>query len=87
MAVVGFIFGILSLLCSTVLLFVIPESIIAAPLFAGIGLPLSWVALRRSRMLATGVADLSLVGLVINIVALVFIIGWIIVLYQEGVFS
>lgn len=74
MAKAGMVLGIVSLLCSTLMTAVIPKLIFAAPLSAGVGLPLSWVAFRRTRMYATSSSDVPLVTLAINVVALGFII-------------
>ena len=81
------IVGIMSLLCSTFLLVVSPYLIFGAPPCTAVGLPLSWLAFRRARMYATASSDVPLAGLIINFLALGFIIVWIIYFIQQGVFS
>lgn len=87
MAVVGTVLGTISILCCTILLFVSPYLIFAAPVCAGVGLTLSWVAFRDTRMLSTGVEGLPKVGLVVNIGAVLCVIAWVALFIQEGVFS
>ena len=82
MGFAGFVLGIIGLLCTTIMPFLFPHLVIATPFCVGVGLPLSWVAFRRTRMLATGAADVPRAGLVINIVTLVLFIALSILVIQ-----
>jgi hypothetical protein len=88
MAVVGLILGIIGVLCSTLFpLFFLDYadfSLYAAPACVGVGLPLSWVAARRARENAASSSAIPAAGLAINIVALAFIIIWVIFIVIAG---
>ena len=87
MAGYGMVLGIMSLLCSTILLVVSPYLIFGAPPCTAVGLPLSWLAFKRARKYETASSDVPLAGLIVNWVALGFIIAWTILFVQQGVFS
>ena len=64
------------------MLFLFPHLFLVSPFCIGVGLPLSWVAFKRTRMYSTGAADIPRAGLVINIIALVLFISVSILLIQ-----
>ena len=87
MGCAGLVLGMISMLCCTILLIVFPFLILAAPVCAGVGLTLSWVAYRDTRMLDTGANNIPKVALAVNIGAVLGCIFWIILRIQEGAFS
>ncbi len=76
MAVAGLVLGIIALIGTTIAPFLFPYLLLAAPVCVGLGLPLSLITFKRTRMLATGAAGVPRTGLVINIIALVLIVCW-----------
>ena len=88
MAVVGLVLGIISVVCSTVIAVSFTEYadyVLSVSLACmGLGLPLSWIAVRQARENAASPGAVPTVGLWINVVALVFNISWVIIIVAIG---
>ena len=88
MAVVGLLLGIISVICSTVIVVSFTEHadfvLFTSLACMGLGLPLSWIAVRQARENAASSGAVPTVGLWINVVALVFIISWVIIIVAIG---
>ena len=80
MAVVGLVLAIISVLCSTIIIVAFIDYaeyvFFSSVAFVGLGLPLSWAAVRRTRESAASSSAIPAAGMAINVVALVIILIW-----------
>ena len=80
MAVAGLLLGIVSVICTTVFMMFFSHygdyGFFSGLACVGVGLPLSWTAVRRAHQGAASSSDIPAAGLAINVVALVIVLIW-----------
>ena len=80
MAVIGLVLAILSVLCATIIIVAFTDYaqyvFFASVAFVGLGLPLSWTAVRRARRSEASSSDIPVAGLAMNVVAVVIVLLW-----------
>ena len=84
-ALSGLILGMIGLLFSSLLSLMVPGLVLLAIPCIAIGLPLSLVAFNQVRKCTTASSEIPLAGMAINILAIAFIIVWIVLIVRETV--